>query len=143
MCRYNWVFHFPHPAPGSFTALNVVTPSIATSLGEDIVLECNISYPTAQDLMDANATLIWSTELSNVASSQSVTVMDRYLVSELSLPSVNSSYCGMYTCTASDDLVALSTSDTAMVQVGKYSLKFMIIVIHSYPHCFLSSYYLC
>ena len=113
------MFYFPHPAPGSFTALSVITPSIATSLGENIVLECNISYPTAQDLMDANATLDWSTELSNVASSQTVTEMDRYLVSELSLLSVNSSYCGMYTCTANDDLVALSTSDTAMVQVGK------------------------
>ena len=98
-----------------------MTPSIATSPGEDIVLECNISYPTAQDLANSNATLIWSTELTYVALYQNVTAMDRYLVSQLPLSSVNSSYCGRYVCTARDSFVAQPTADSAMVQVGKYN----------------------
>ena len=104
---------------GSFTALNVETPFTTTFLREDITLVCNISYPTSQDLINASATLVWSTELIGVISVQNTTRYDKYLVSELYIPTVNSNYCGTYVCSARDMFVAQSTMGLAMVEVGE------------------------
>ena len=104
---------------GSFTALNVETPFTTAFLGDSITLVCNISYSSSQDLIGANPTLVWSTELNSILSTQTTTQVGRYFVSELSMPTVNSSYCGTYICTANDMLVAQSAMKSAKVEVGE------------------------
>lgn len=85
------------------------------------MLVCNISYPTSQDLANSSASITWTTGLSNVdLSDQSEVVVDGvYLEAVLNIMSVNSSYCGAYSCSALDDRIAQPTIGTATVQVGK------------------------
>ena len=109
-----------------------IEPAFTTaSLGEEVILMCNISYPSSQDLTDASPTLDWLTELTNVdpSTSSQVTTEDAYLVSVLNLTSVNSNHCGVYTCAAEDMFVAQPSNLSARVEVGKSGRVYAIVII--------------
>ena len=98
------------------------TPSVLASFEGSAELVCNISYPSSEDLMSSVPTLGWETRLMNVdiSDQSSQTVGDKYFESVLSISSVNSSYCGIYTCVALDNHVALPTTANATINVGKF-----------------------
>ena len=104
---------------GSFTAFNVETLFLQASLGESILLVCSISYVSPQDLMGANPTLVWSTEPTVMAFTQSTTQADRQLISELRVAQVDATNCGTYVCSASDMFAAQSAATSVIVEVGK------------------------
>ena len=95
---------------------------VESSLGDDLMLVCNISYPTAQDLTASAPTLAWSEVDLSAQSSQVVGGV--FFESVLDISSVNSSYCGYYTCAAVDDRIAAPFTGTASVQVGKHVTVF-------------------
>ena len=108
---------------GSFTSLSV-TDSQTGSLGATVNLQCSITYPSSQHFMTAMPLITWTTPLSDVDISHvSMTVVGggRNSQAALILDSVNSSYCGTYTCSVVDQFTGVpSTADTTVdVLTGK------------------------
>lgn len=108
---------------GSFTSLNV-TDSQTGSLGATVNLQCSITYPSVQNYITAMPSITWTTPLSDVdISNVNVTVVGggRNSQATLILDSVNSSYCGTYTCSVMDQFTGVpSTADTTVdVLTGK------------------------
>ncbi len=105
---------------GSFTALDVLTPSLSVLYEESTVLICRVTYPDNQALMDAMPSITWTTDLLDVdISNQTESTMGSEFNSTLNIGGANSSYCGVYTCAASDSNVAVASTEIAMVDVGK------------------------
>ena len=112
---------FPHKYIGSFTALNVPTPSVSVFYEDSIQLECRVTYPDNQLLMDAMPSITWTTDSMDVdLSNQTDTTNDDEFVSILYIRNANSSYCGVYTCAVDDSNVALESTETAVVDVGMW-----------------------
>ena len=92
---------------------------VDATLNDDINLTCTISYESGAALMAANTSLQWSTGL-EVATDQQVSVTNQQqFLTTLILASVDSRYCGTYTCTAIDNFVAQASTDTTTVSIGK------------------------
>ena len=107
---------------GSFTGFNIETPLISSTLGQDVMLVCNVSYPTNEERMGSMPTIVWTIGPAGVdLSNQSSQDVDVYFESVLNLMSVDSSHCGDYTCSANDDRIAQPVTGTANLQVGKSS----------------------
>lgn len=106
---------------GSFTGFNIETPQVSSSLSDNVMLVCNISYPTTVERMASMPTLTWTSGPGGVdlSDQDSRNVSDVYFESVLNLTSVNSSHCGNYTCSAIDNRIAQPFTGTANVQVGK------------------------
>ena len=109
---------------GSFIEFNLETPTVTTPVDMDVMLSCSITYSTPQDSQDAMPVITWSSGLTGVdLSAQSYQVRGTVTwESVLNLTNLNSSYCGSYTCSASDSRVAQPTTANAQVQVGEKKL---------------------
>jgi len=104
---------------GSFNSLDIQQSVIDATINDDVNLTCTISYESAAALMAANPSSQWSTVL-NVPTSQQDTIIDLQQSSTtLILTSVDSNYCGTYSCMATDSFVAQPSTGTATVSVGK------------------------
>lgn len=99
----------------------MVTPYIAGPSLSILTLTCNVTYATAQRLEISAPIIRWDTELNNVdVSDQTMLTTGVFAYSNLNLDDVNSSYCGIYFCSAMDQFTGLPSTGnaTAIVHTG-------------------------
>ena len=93
---------------------------MSASFNENVELQCSITYDSADELAQADPTLVWTTMLAMDISGQQITTMpNEIFTATLSLMSVDSSFCGDFICTAEDSQTAGTTMTTSSVDVGE------------------------
>lgn len=106
----------------SFISFVVDTPIISGPPSSALTLTCSVTYMTSQRLGISMPLIRWDTDLDHVdISDQTVLSSGESAYSNLTLSNVNSSYCGIYTCSAMDRFTGLPStgSATAIVNTGK------------------------
>lgn len=87
----------------TFVNFTVATPYVSGQNSSVLSLTCTVAYATPQRLGNSIPLLQWYTYLSNVdVSDQTVLTVGALASSNLNLNAVNSSYCGIYYCSAMD-----------------------------------------
>ena len=95
-------------------------PTVSASFNDNVNLQCSITYDSADELAQADPSLIWSTTLTMDISGQQTTMTNQNIfITTLSLSSVDSSFCGDFICTAGDIQTAGTSMTTSSVDVGE------------------------
>ena len=100
----------------------MATPDVSGPYGANLTLVCNVSYPTVQTATVSMAFFSWNTDFEGVdITDQNLTQIGEVIVSQLHLDSVNSSYCGQYSCSVTDRYTQLPTTGyaTTLVDTGE------------------------
>ena len=106
---------------GTFLLLTVLSSSITSSVGDNPLLVCDLTYGSSTQSLDAAMpTLTWTTDLSNVdmSAQTSSRLGDTRFESRLTIMNINSSYCGEFSCTGSDINTAQPSTASTRVDVG-------------------------
>ena len=97
---------------------------ISVESGTDLVLTCIASYPVAQNALDSMARITWTVDPERVdLANQNITIIGEDVVSELHLGNVNSSHCGVYSCSGTDRYTSIPSTEnsTVLVNTGTFT----------------------
>ncbi|SMN01517.1 hypothetical protein SPONN_2549 [uncultured Candidatus Thioglobus sp.] len=110
---------------GTFVSF-VVDPSYILELpSSTLTFTCNVTYTTPLKLNDSVPWIRWDTELINAdVTDQSMFTSGVLAYSNLNLNDVNSSFCGVYICSAMDRFTGLPSTGnvTAIVNTGMFQM---------------------